>query len=108
MAGYHRNLVKQRMSPTEATQRVARALVLVIYRELSAVVAAQDTHTPVATQKKEGEGYMASGLTRSDQNHTSNISPSSLRTIKATESKRVKGPSARTLKKKKEVSKITA
>jgi len=100
------------MSPTEATQRVARALVLVIYRELSAVVAAQDTHTPVATQKEEGEGYMASGLTLSDQNHTSNISPSSLRIslriIKATESKRVKGPSARTLRRRKEVSKKTA
>jgi hypothetical protein len=108
LAGYHRNLVKRGMSSLEATRRVARALVRVIYRELSAVVAAQDTHTPVATKKKEGEGDMASGLTRSDQNHTSNISPSSLRTSKATESKRVKGPSARTLRRRKEVSKKTA
>jgi hypothetical protein len=107
LAGYHRNLVKRGMSSMEATKRVARALVRVIYRELSAVVA-QDTGRPAADPKKEGEGDMANGLTRSDQSHISNISPSSLRTSKATESKRVKGPSARTLRRRKEVSKKTA
>jgi hypothetical protein len=107
LAGYHRNLVKRGMSSMEATKRVARALVRVIYRELSAVVA-QDTGRPAADQKKEGEGDMANGLTRSDPSHISNISPSSLRTSKATESKRVKGPSARTLRRRKEVSKKTA
>jgi len=95
LAGYHRNLVKRGMSSLEATRRVARALVRVIYRTLSAVVA-QDTHTSASTQKKEGEGDMASGLTRSDQSHTSNISPSSLRTSKTRGTKAVKGLTAQT------------
>ena len=95
LAGYHRNLVKRGMSSLEATRRVARALVRVIYRTLSAVVA-QDTHTSASTQKKEGEGDMASGLTRSDQSHTSNISPSSLRTSKTRGAKAVKGLTAQT------------
>jgi transposase len=95
LAGYHRNLVKRGMSSLEATRRVARALVRGIYRTLSAVVA-QDTHTSASTQKKEGEGDMASGLTRSDPSHTSNISPSSLRTSKTRGTKAVKGLTAQT------------
>ena len=95
LAGYHRNLVKRGMSSLEATRRVARALVRVIYRTLSAVVA-QDTHTSASTQKKEGEGDMASGLTRSDPSHTSNISPSSLRTSKTRGTKAVKGLTVQT------------
>jgi hypothetical protein len=95
LAGYHRNLVKRGMSSMEATKRVARALVRVIYRELSAVVA-QDTGRPAGDQKKEGEGDMASGLTRSDPSHTSNISPSSLRTSKTRGTKAVKGLAAQT------------
>ena len=95
LAGYHRNLVKRGMSSLEATKRVARALVRVIYRTLSVVVA-QDTHTSASTQKKEGEGDMASGLTRSDPSHTSNISPSSLRTSKTRGTKAVKGLTAQT------------
>jgi hypothetical protein len=96
LAGYHRNLVKRGMSSMEATKRVARALVRVIYRELSALVA-QDTDSPVgAEQKKKGEGEMASGLIRSDQSHTSNISPSSPRTSKDRGTKGVKRSTART------------
>ena len=90
LAGYHRNLLKRGMSPTEATKRVARALVRVIHRQLSAVVA-QDTGGPTATQKEEGEGDMASGWIRSDQSHTSNISPSSLTNTKDRGTKKVKG-----------------
>jgi transposase len=93
LAGYHRNLVKRGISPTQATKRVARALVRVIFRALCAV-AAQDPCSP--TQHKEGEGEMANGLTRSDQSHTSNISPSSLCTIKTSRTKTVKRLSART------------
>jgi hypothetical protein len=95
LAGYHRNLVKRGMSSLEATRRVARALVRVIYRTLSVVVA-QDTHTSASTQKKEGEGDMASGLTRSDPSHISNISPSSLRNSKTRGTKAVKGLTAQT------------
>lgn len=96
LAGYHRNLVKRGMSSMEATKRVARALVRVIYRELSALVA-QDTDRPVvAEQKKKGEGEMASGLIRSDQSHTSNISPSSPRTSKDRGTKGIKRSTART------------
>jgi len=94
LAGYHRNLVKRGMSSMEATKRVARALVRVIYRTLSALVA-DNPATPAANQKKEGEGDMASGLTRGDQSHTSNISPSSLRNSKGRVTKSVKRLSAR-------------
>ena len=110
LAGYHRNLVKRGMSSLEATRRVARALVRGIYRTLSAVVA-QDTHTSASTQKKEGEGDMASGLTRSDPSHTSNISPSSLRTSKTRGTKAVKGlaaPTARAGSRRKTILKKSA
>jgi transposase len=80
IAGYHRNLVKAGMSRLEATKRVARALVRVIYRRLSALTA---QISEVGTKKggetpgKRGESGMASGLTRSGQDHVSNIPPSS-------------------------------
>jgi transposase len=79
IAGYYRNLVKAGMSPLEAIKRVARALVRVIYRKLSALTA----QTSEAQAKKSGElqergeSGMASGLTRSGQDHVSNIPPSS-------------------------------
>jgi transposase len=38
LAGYYRNLVKAGMQPLEATKRVARGLVRVIFRELSALI----------------------------------------------------------------------
>lgn len=79
LSGYHRNLVKRGMSSLEATKRVTRALVRVIYRQLCALVA-QQTDAPQADRNKEGEGEMANGLIRSNQSHKSNISPSSPRT----------------------------
>jgi len=97
LAGYHRNLVKRRMSSMEATKRVARALVRVIYRTLITLVA-QQSDTPEADRTKEGEGEMASGLSRSDQSHKSNISPSSPRTSKTPGTKGVKRPTTRTVR----------
>lgn len=99
LAGYHRNLVKRRMSSMEATKRVARALVRVIYRMLCALPS-QQTDTPQADQNKKGEGEMASGLIRSDQRHKSNISPSSPRTSKARGMKGVKRATTRTARKR--------
>jgi hypothetical protein len=95
LAGYHRNLVKRGMSSMEATKRVARALVRVIYRTLSALVV-ENLATPAEKQNREGEGEMASGLIRGDQSHTSNISPSSLRSSKDPGTKGVKSSTART------------
>jgi transposase len=90
LAGYHRNLLKRGMSPTQATKRVARALVRVIHRQLSALVV-QHTDMSTATQKEEGEGNMASGWIRSDRSHTSNMPPSSLTNTKDSAAKNVKG-----------------
>ena len=79
IAGYHRNLVKAGMSQLEARKRVARALVRVIYRRLSALTA--QTSEALADKSGEhqerGESVMASGLTRSGQSHVSDIPPSS-------------------------------
>jgi transposase len=75
LAGYYRNLVKAGMAPMEATKRCARALVRVIYRQLSALIKDEE-HVPQKAEEK-GEGDMASGSLRSDQSHTSDISPSS-------------------------------
>jgi transposase len=90
LAGYYRNLVKAGMSPMEATKRCARALVRVIYRQLSALI---KKDSPVATQqegREKGEGDMASGSLRSDQRHTSDMPPSSPLTSKARTTKNVK------------------
>jgi transposase len=79
LAGYHRNLIKAGMSRLEATKRVARALVRVIYRRLSALTALS-TEAPTTGYEEhheKGEGGMASGSTRSGQGHVSNILPSS-------------------------------
>jgi len=88
IAGYHRNLVKAGKSPLAATKRVARALVRVIYRKLSALSATTDA--PTEDKLKEGESGMASGSTRSGQSHTSDISLSSLRNDKAGDVRAVK------------------
>jgi transposase len=77
LAGYFRNLVKGGMSRLEATKRVARALVRVIYRRLSALTAQASGEIKSAERQEKGEGGMASGLTRSGQSHKSNILPSS-------------------------------
>jgi transposase len=75
LAGYYRNLVKAGMAPMEATKRCARALVRVIYRQLSALI--KEEEPSLQQPEEKGEGDMASGSLRSDQGHTSDISPSS-------------------------------
>jgi transposase len=79
IAGYHRNLVKAGMSRLEARKRVARALVRVIYRRLSALTAqTSEVQTKKSGEHQErGESGMASGLTRSGQSHLSNMQLSS-------------------------------
>ena len=89
LAGYYRNLVKAGMQPLEATKRVARALVRVIFRELSALNESK-TNDLEQEKRKEGEGDMASGFTRGDQGRKSNISPSSQRVDKSKSIKKVK------------------
>jgi hypothetical protein len=89
IAGYYKNLVKAGMSPLEATKRVPRALVRVIYRKLSALTAGT-TDAPTGDKQKEGESGMASGSTRSGQSHTSDISLSSPSNHGAKKVKRVK------------------
>ena len=85
IAGYHRNLVKAGMSPLEATKRVARALVRVIYRKLSALLrrAWRRIDDGSDEHQEEGESGMASGTTRSGQSHISDISLSSPRNNRA-------------------------
>ena len=79
IAGYHRNLIKGGMSELEATKRVARALVRVIYRRLSAKAGrTSEAQAPKGEKYQEaGESGMASGLTRSGRSHMSNMPPSS-------------------------------
>jgi len=89
LAGYHRNLVKAGMRPLEATKRVARALVRVIFRELSALNESK-ANDVAQEESKEGEGDMASGVTRGDQGRQSNMSPSSRRSTKSKKTKKVK------------------
>lgn len=95
LAGYHRNLIKRGMSPMEATKRVARALVRVIYRKLYTIVI-QQTNTSEVDRIKEEEGEMASGLIRSDQSHKSNITPSPSLTSEGRGRKKVKRLSSHT------------
>jgi len=89
LAGYYRNLVKAGMQPLEAAKRAARALVRVIFRELSALNESKANDLDQERQKG-GEGDMASGVTRGDQGRKSNISPSSPRSSKSKSTKKVK------------------
>ena len=82
LAGYHRNLIKHGMKATEATKRVARALVRAVYRTLVNVVA-QNSESQDA---KGGESEVASEQSRSGQSRNSNTSPS---TPKSSEAKRL-------------------
>jgi transposase len=109
LAGYNRNLLKAGMQPLEATKRVARALVRVIFRDLSALNESKGTDWEEEGQK-EGEGDMASGVTRGDQGRTSNISPSSQRLNKSKRATKVKAQGTRTKggRKKQGVTKKTA
>jgi transposase len=91
LAGYYRNLVKAGMDPMEATKRVARALVRVIFRTLSSLVEKAEGEQLSEQNRKAGESDMASGSLRSDRSHESNISLSSLPGSKAGKAKRVKG-----------------
>jgi hypothetical protein len=91
LTGYHRNLVKRGMDPLEATKRVARALVRVIYRKLTSLPEANKGG--LADNKEnlqEGESDMASGFTRSGQSHTSNMPLSSPQNIGARGTAKIK------------------
>jgi hypothetical protein len=101
IAGYYRNLVKAGMPELEAVKRVARALVRVIYRKLSALTAqTSKAQVPNSEEHQEkGEGGMASGLTRSGRSHMSNTPPSSPtinRAKAASQVKRLIGKTRRT------------
>ncbi len=78
LAGYHRNLIKSGMEPTEATKRVARALVRLIYRTLMNVARENG-----AQETKGGESEVASGPSRSGRSRRSNTPPSTPTSIKA-------------------------
>jgi hypothetical protein len=95
LAGYYRNLVKAGMNPVEATKRVARALVRVIFRILSSLVDKAEDKKPLEENLTAGESDMASGSLRGDQSHTSDISLSSLGGSKAGKAKRVNGSGSR-------------
>jgi len=89
LAGYHRNLVKKGMEPTEATKRVARALVRVIYRELMALVDAKGDQQTAEAEAK-GQSGVASGRGRGDKQRLSNTPPSSPKDNETRASTRVK------------------
>ena len=89
LAGYHRNLVKRGMQPLEATKRVARALVRVIYRELTTL--AKATTDEVRTEGEgKGQSGVASGRGRGDKQRQSNTPPTSLKHNRVRGSSRVK------------------
>ena len=110
LAGYYRNLIKRAMTPLEATKRVARALVRVIFRELC-VLQGIEAHPQVVEKAKEGESDVASGVTRSEQSHPSNTSPSSLASKRVPLAGKVKARNTRrpgTTRRKNAVSKKNA
>jgi transposase len=89
LAGYHRNLLKRGMKPTEATKRVARALVRVIYRDLMALIGA-GREASAADEQKEGQSGVANGRGRGDKQHLSNTPPRSPKSSRARPRSRVK------------------
>jgi len=91
LSGYYRNLVKNGMEPREATKRVARALVRMVYRKLAFLAKADNERLAGnGEERKEGESDMASGSTRSGQSHTSNTPLSSPQETQACRTARVK------------------
>lgn len=96
LTGYYRNLVKAGITPLEATKRVARALVRVIFHKLYALQGTEANPQKVEEAKK-GESDVASGVTRSEQRHSSNTSPSSLTLKKAPRAGKVKVRNTRRL-----------
>jgi hypothetical protein len=95
LAGYHRNLVKRGMEPTEAIKRVARALVRVIYRELMELIQAEGQE-PEPKSSLEGQSGVASGRGRGDKQHLSNTPPRSQNTSTTRPRKQVKRTAGRT------------
>jgi len=77
LSGYYRNLVKKGMSTKEATKRVARALVRVIFKRLTSLIETE-THEVQSQKCEEGESDMANGNGRGEDAHPSNMSLSSL------------------------------
>ena len=104
VAGYYRNLVKAGMRPLEATKRVARALVRLLFRELTALVAPKPSDQELE-EFKEGESGMANGITRGDQGHQSNIPPSPLAstdtiTVEKVKIRRIRGEGRKPVQKR--------
>jgi transposase len=95
LAGYHRNLVKKGMKSTEATKRVARALVRLIYRTLTAVLEL-DQQTQPAAGPQQGQGGVASDQGRGDKWHLSNTPPPSPNSSRRIAGAKVKSVSPRT------------
>jgi len=95
LAGYHRNLVKAGMKPTEATKRVARALVRVIYRKLTALIEL-DQEGRHDGEQQEGQSGVASGQRRGDKQHLSNTPPPSPKVSRPSSSDQVKRTAKRT------------
>ena len=93
VAGYHRALRKQGMDATEATRRVARSLVRVIYREFRALVA-DERPMPSPQGQQEGPSGVASDQGRGDKRHPSNTPARSPKLSRARRGQRVKGSSA--------------
>jgi len=103
LSGYHRNLVKSGMDPLEATRRVARALVRVVYRKLASLAKADNgCLAGNGEEHKEGESDMASGSTRSGQSHTSDMSLSSPQKTETLTATRVKTEARATVRVKRE------
>ena len=91
LTGYHRNLVKSGMDPLEATKRVARALVRVIYRKLASLPEANKGGVADNEENLQlGESDMANGSIRGGQGHTSNMSLSSPQNAGARRTAKVK------------------
>jgi len=99
LAGYHRNLVKRGMSSMQANKRVARALVWVIYRELSALVEV-NSKGEAGEDRKRGESEVANGRSRRDRSQVSNTSLSSPQVTRTERTKEVKASGPRTARTK--------
>lgn len=96
IAGHHRNLIKKGMNRIQATKRVARALVRVVYRILVGLT--EDTQTD--REEKGGESEAASGQRRSDECRRSNTPPSTPTITKAKADAKVKSTTSETARAK--------
>ena len=83
------------MKPTEATKRVARALVRVIYRTLTALVELDQEAQPDEAQQ-EGQRGVASGERRDDKKHVTNTPPPSPKVSRPSPRRQVKRTAKRT------------